>query len=78
MNKKVILVNPSERTKLTVYPLACLALAGRLEEEGYHVLIFDNNLDDDYESFLKENLDGAICVGISALTGPPPSPADSG
>jgi anaerobic magnesium-protoporphyrin IX monomethyl ester cyclase len=50
-------------------PLSILALAPELEKRGYSVVLIDERVDRQALSKLEASLDGAICVGISSMTG---------
>lgn len=67
--KKIILYNP----KAVFYdmPLALLALASNLDSELYEVVIIDGRIDDYASETIQKNLKGAICFGVTALTGKP-------
>lgn len=75
MKKKTILLYfPKLEPKLGVPrspPLALLAIAAPLLKEGYDVKIFDALVDADAKDKVLENLDNAICLGISVWTGYP-------
>jgi len=68
--KKVILVYPrtGADAKIPQPPYSLLVLSPFLEEKGYEVVLVDDRVED-AERKLKEHLDGAICVGISSMTG---------
>jgi radical SAM superfamily enzyme YgiQ (UPF0313 family) len=53
-----------------VPPLSHLALAGLLREAGYDVQILDAKWDIDWRSQVRRIADRALCVGVTALTGP--------
>ena len=64
---KVILYNP--RSVFYTMPLALLALGSYLDPEKYEVIILDGRIDD--EDKILEACEGAICFGVSVLTGAP-------
>jgi radical SAM superfamily enzyme YgiQ (UPF0313 family) len=70
MNKKVVLFFPSYRSIEAAPPLALLALAPIAEERGLGVDIVDSTVQSDYLKRIVEQLDNALCVGISIVTGP--------
>ncbi len=51
-------------------PLALLALAPILERRGYRVEIIDSTIEPRFKERILEQLDEAICLGISIVTGP--------
>ncbi len=51
-------------------PLALLCLASPLLKAGFNVKLVDNLLAPDYENEILRETEGAICLGISVLTGP--------
>jgi radical SAM superfamily enzyme YgiQ (UPF0313 family) len=67
--RKVVLYNP--RAVFYTMPLALLAIGSELDPEEYDVVIIDGRLDPDAESTVLANLDGALCLGVTVLTGAP-------
>ncbi len=70
---KVVLYNP--QAVFFTLPLALLAIGSELDPEVYEVIIVDGRLESDAESVVLSHLDGALCVGITVLTGAPISDA---
>src|SRR5215471_8911475 len=68
--KKVILFFPSYRSIEGAPPLALLALARIAEARGLAVDIVDSTIEPRYRERILEQLDDAVCVGISIVTGP--------
>jgi len=66
---KVVLYNP-EAVFYTM-PLALLAIGSHLDPRRYEVVIVDGRLEDDPMAALAKQLDGALCLGVSVLTGDP-------
>jgi radical SAM superfamily enzyme YgiQ (UPF0313 family) len=66
---KVVLYNPD--AVFFTMPLALLAVGSNLDPERYEVVIVDARLEDDPEAALLSHLDGALCVGVTVLTGAP-------
>lgn len=66
---KVVLYNP--RAVFYTMPLALLAVGSELDPEHYEVIIIDGRLEADAERRVIENLDGAVCFGVTVLTGAP-------
>ena len=71
---KVVLYNP--RAVFYTMPLALLAIGSELDPATYEVVIVDGRLDPDAEATsLSRMLDGAVCLGVTVLTGAPISDA---
>src|SRR6516225_5806698 len=70
MAKKVLLFFPSYRSIEAAPPLALLALAPIAEQRGLEVDVVDSTIQPDYRERIVTQLDGALCVGISIVTGP--------
>ena len=66
---RVVLYNP--RTVFYTMPLALLALASSLDRDAIDVVIIDGRLEDDPVSRVVAAAEGALCVGITVLTGAP-------
>lgn len=66
---KVVLYNP--RAVFYTMPLALLAVGSHLDPERYEVVIVDGRLEDDPVAALRSHLDGALCLGVTVLTGAP-------
>ncbi|MHB1463800.1 MAG: B12-binding domain-containing radical SAM protein [Thermoleophilia bacterium] len=50
-------------------PLSILAVAAPLHADGYEVVLIDERLHDDPERDLLAAAEGALCVGVSTITG---------
>jgi anaerobic magnesium-protoporphyrin IX monomethyl ester cyclase len=70
---KIVLYNP--RAVFFTMPLALLAIGSELDPERYEVIIVDGRLESDPERALLSHLDGALCLGVTVLTGAPISDA---
>lgn len=70
---KVVLYNP--RAVFYTMPLALVAVGSHLDPERYEVVVIDARLEDDPERALLAQLDGALCLGVTVLTGAPISDA---
>src|SRR5690349_17440960 len=70
MSKKVLLFFPSYRSIEAAPPLALLALAPIAEQRGLTVDIIDSTVEPRFRERIIEQLDDALCVGISIVTGP--------
>jgi radical SAM superfamily enzyme YgiQ (UPF0313 family) len=67
--RKIVLYNP--RAVFYTMPLALLAVGSHLDPEEYEVVIIDGRLEADVERALASHLDGALCLGVTVLTGAP-------
>ena len=68
--KKVVLYNP--KAVFFDMPLALLAIGSVLDPKKYEVIIMDGRLIEDVSNaLLEKNLGGAICFGVSVITGAP-------
>src|ERR1700739_2965640 len=70
---KIVLYNP--RAVFFTMPLALLAIGSELDPERYEVIIVDGRLEPDPERALLAELEGALCLGVTVLTGAPISDA---
>src|SRR5512137_831112 len=70
---KVVLYNP--RAVFFTMPLALLAIGSELDPERYEVVIVDGRLEQNPERVLLSHLSGALCLGVTVLTGAPISDA---
>jgi len=70
MKNKVLLFFPSYRSIEAAPPLALLALAPIAEQRGLKVDIVDSTIEPRYRERILEQLEDAVCVGISIVTGP--------
>jgi anaerobic magnesium-protoporphyrin IX monomethyl ester cyclase len=59
----------NEPIKETLLPLGLMAISAPLDREGYDISIIDSTVDDDYVRKVLEKLEGAVCLGISTMTG---------
>ena len=66
---RVVLYNP--RAVFYTMPLALVALASALDRERFDVVIVDGRLERDPVRRVLEAADGAVCLGVSVLTGAP-------
>ena len=69
-NGKIVFFFPSYATKDVTPPLALISLAGPLVTAGYEVRIVDAAVEKDHISAVLEQVQGALCLGISLITGP--------
>jgi len=70
---KVVLYNP--RAVFFTMPLALLAIGSELDPDVYEVVIIDGRLEPDPERAVRAHLPGALCFGVTVLTGAPISDA---
>ncbi|HXW74056.1 MAG TPA: radical SAM protein [Steroidobacteraceae bacterium] len=71
---RVVLYNP--RAVFFTMPLALLAIGSELDPERYEVVIVDGRLERDPERAVLAQLErGALCLGVTVLTGAPISDA---
>jgi radical SAM superfamily enzyme YgiQ (UPF0313 family) len=74
MNRlKVVLYNP--QAVFFTMPLALLAIGSALDPARYEVVIVDARIESDPQAALLAHLDGALCLGVTVLTGAPISDA---
>ena len=69
-SRKVVLFLPPYAGKLLGPPLSLLSLAGSLREAGYEPCLIDGALDCDFSATVAREISGALCFGVSLLTGP--------
>jgi anaerobic magnesium-protoporphyrin IX monomethyl ester cyclase len=67
---KVVLFLPPYSGSLLGPPLCLLSLAGSLRAAGYEPCIIDGALDKNFPSTVAREIAGAVCFGVSLLTGP--------
>ncbi len=66
---KIIVYNP--RAVFYTMPLGLLAIGSRLDSAHYDVKIIDARLERDPHGAVLTELDDALCLGVSVLTGAP-------
>jgi radical SAM superfamily enzyme YgiQ (UPF0313 family) len=71
--RKVVLYNT--RAVFYTMPLALLAIGSELDPAKYEVIVVDGRLEPDAERRVIELLEGAVCLGVTVLTGAPISDA---
>jgi radical SAM superfamily enzyme YgiQ (UPF0313 family) len=67
--QRVVLYNP--KAVFFTMPLALLAVGSALDPQRYEVVIVDGRLDADAENTVVRLLEGALCLGVTVLTGAP-------
>jgi radical SAM superfamily enzyme YgiQ (UPF0313 family) len=70
---KVVLYNP--QAVFFTMPLALLAIGSELDPDVYEVVTIDGRLEADAEAAILSQIDGALCLGVTVLTGAPISDA---
>lgn len=66
---RIVLYNP--RAVFYTMPLALVALASALDRGRFEVVIIDGRLEPDPVQRVLEATEGAVCLGVSVLTGAP-------
>jgi len=72
MPAKIVLFRPrlnKEGKEPLVTPLSLLSISAPLEKQGYQIKIIDAMIDPEYEQKIISETKGAICLGITAITG---------
>ncbi len=69
-SRKVVLFLPPYSGKVLGPPLGLLSLAGSLRAAGYVPCLIDGALDRNFPETVAREIDGALCFGVSLLTGP--------
>ncbi len=69
-DRHIVLFFPSYQSDEAAPPLALIAIASPLIQAGYRVRIVDSTLEEDYVSAVLREMEGALCLGISLVTGP--------
>lgn len=67
--RRIVLYNP--RAVFYTMPLALVAVGSHLDPWRYEVIIIDGRLERDPEAAVLAALDGALCLGVTVLTGHP-------
>lgn len=68
--KKVVFFFPAFSSLEATAPLGILAVATPLLRAGYRVRIIDSTITGDFKARVLEELQGALCLAISLVTGP--------
>lgn len=69
MTHKVVLFFPPYAGQPLGPPLNLLSLASPLLQEGFQVSIVDGSIQPDFKRLVSQETQGALCLGISLLTG---------
>src|SRR4051812_8123292 len=67
--RKVVLYNPT--AVFFTMPLGLLAVGADLDPTRYEVVIIDGRLEEDGARAVLAQIDDAVCLGVSVLTGDP-------
>ncbi len=67
--KKIVLFFPSYGSDEAAPPLALIAIAAPLVARGYDIKVVDTALEEDYVGAVLREMDGALCLGMSLITG---------
>jgi radical SAM superfamily enzyme YgiQ (UPF0313 family) len=70
MAKKVVFFFPSFASSEATAPLGILAVATPLLRAGFSVRLIDSTITPNFKKRVLEEVQGAICLGISLVTGP--------
>ena len=68
--RRIVLFFPSYASREASPPLSLIAISGPLVQEGYRIEIVDSAVEPNFVEEVLCRLDGAICLGISLITGP--------
>jgi anaerobic magnesium-protoporphyrin IX monomethyl ester cyclase len=66
---KIVLYNP--KAVFFTMPLALLAVGSELDPETHEIVLIDGRLESDAERSVLAHLEGALCLGVTVLTGAP-------
>lgn len=69
-SKKIVFFIPSFSSIEATAPLGLLSISTPLLRAGYTVRIIDSTISPDYKRRLLEEVEDALCLGISVVTGP--------
>jgi anaerobic magnesium-protoporphyrin IX monomethyl ester cyclase len=70
MPKKVVFFFPSFASSEATAPLGLLAVATPLQRAGYSIQLIDSTITPNYKKRLLEEVNDALRLGISLVTGP--------
>ncbi|HYL35551.1 MAG TPA: radical SAM protein [Bryobacteraceae bacterium] len=68
--KKIVFFFPAFSSKEATAPLGILAVATPLLEAGYECRLIDSTITPHFKKRVLEELDGALCLAVSLVTGP--------
>lgn len=70
MSKKIVFFFPAFSSLEAIAPLGILAVATPLLRAGYQVRIVDSTITPDFQNRVLKELDDALCLAVSLVTGP--------
>ena len=70
MSRKVVFFFPSFASSEATAPLGILAVATPLLRAGYEVRLIDSTITPNYKKRVLEEVQDALCLGVSLVTGP--------
>jgi anaerobic magnesium-protoporphyrin IX monomethyl ester cyclase len=70
MKKKIVFFFPAFSSLEATAPLGILAVATPLLKAGYEVKIIDSTITPNFEQYVLEEMQDALCLAISLVTGP--------
>ncbi len=70
MKKKVVFFFPAFSSQEATAPLAILAVSTPLLRAGYDVRIIDSTITPDFQNAVLTELEDALCLAVSLVTGP--------
>src|SRR5882724_2067834 len=69
-SKKVVFFFPAFSSQEATAPLGILAVSTPLLQAGYQVRIIDSTITPNFQKRVLEELDDALCLAVSLVTGP--------
>jgi radical SAM superfamily enzyme YgiQ (UPF0313 family) len=69
-SKKIVFFFPSFASSEATAPLGILAVATPLLRAGYEIVLIDSTITPDYQARVLVEVEDALCLGISLVTGP--------
>ena len=69
-SKKVVFFFPAFSSQEATAPLGILAVATPLLRAGYQVKIIDSTITPNFQRRVMEELNDALCLAVSLVTGP--------
>ncbi len=69
-NKKIVFFFPAFSSQEATAPLGILAVSTPLLRAGYNVRIIDSTITPDFQQVVLSEMEDAICLAVSLVTGP--------
>src|SRR5215831_14260926 len=69
-SKKIVFFFPAFSSQEATAPLGILAVSTPLLSAGYQIRIIDSTITPDFKGRVMEELNDALCLGVSLVTGP--------